>query len=211
MRHALAILISGRGSNMAAIIERAQAESWPADFCLVLANNPGAQGLKTAAEHGIPTAVLNHRDYRGRRSEYDSALAARVQSAGATLVVLAGFMRILGPEFTQPFAGRIVNIHPSLLPLYPGLNTHQRAIDAGDSVAGCTVHLVDKSLDGGRVLAQAEVPVLPGDNADTLADRVLIQEHRLYPSVVRDLIDGRLSLEEGQTSPNRQFKQEAAK
>ncbi len=211
MRHALAILISGRGSNMAAIIERAQAESWPADFCLVLANNPGAPGLQTAAEHGIPTAVLNHRDYRGRRSEFDSALAERVQSAGATLVVLAGFMRILGPGFTQPFAGRIVNIHPSLLPLYPGLNTHQRAIDAGDSVAGCTVHLVDKSLDGGRVLAQAEVPVLPGDNAHTLADRVLIQEHRLYPSVVRDLIDGRLSLEEGQTAPNRQFKQEAAK
>jgi phosphoribosylglycinamide formyltransferase-1 len=211
MRHALAILISGRGSNMAAIIERAQEESWPADFCLVLANNPEARGLKTAAEHGIPTAVLNHRDYRGRRPEYDSALAERLQSAGATLVVLAGFMRILGPGFTQPFAGRIVNIHPSLLPLYPGLNTHQRAIDAGDSIAGCTVHLVDKSLDGGRVLAQAEVPVLPGDSADTLADRVLIQEHRLYPSVVRDLIEGRLSLQEGRTSPNQQFKQEAAK
>ena len=211
MRHALAILISGRGSNMAAIIERAQVESWPADICLVLANNPGAKGLQTAAEHGIPTAVLNHRDYRGRRSEYDSALADRVQSAGATLVVLAGFMRILGPGFTQPFAGRIVNIHPSLLPLYPGLNTHQRAIDAGDSVAGCTVHLVDKSLDGGRVLAQAEVPVLPEDSADTLADRVLIQEHRLYPSVVRDLITGRLSLETGPTPSNRQFNQEAAK
>lgn len=210
MRHALAILISGRGSNMAAIIERAQAESWPADFCLVLANNPGAQGLQTAAAHGIPTAVVNHRDYRGRRPEFDAALAAQVQSAGATMVILAGFMRILGPGFTQPFSGRILNIHPSLLPLYPGLNTHQRAIDAGDSVAGCTVHLVDKSLDGGRVLAQAEVPVLPGDDSDTLADRVLIQEHRLYPTVVGDLINGRLSFEGSNTSANRQFKQEAA-
>lgn len=210
MRPSLAILISGRGSNMAAILEQARAENWAADFCLVLSNNPDAPGLQTAADHGIPTAVLNHRSYRGRRPEFDADLAARLQTAGATWVILAGFMRILGPRFTQPFAGRILNIHPSLLPLYPGLETHQRAIDAGDSVAGCTVHLVDETLDGGRRLAQAEVPVLPGDDASSLAARVLQQEHRLYPQVVRDLIQGRLGLEPA-PSGHRQHAKEAVK
>lgn len=192
MKPKLAILISGRGSNMAAILDRARSESWPADFCLVLSNRPDAAGLDYARQQGIPTAVIDHREYRGRRPEFDRAVAGALQEAGADWIILAGFMRILGPDCTGAFAGRILNIHPSLLPLYPGLNTHQRALDAGDSVAGCTVHLVDETLDGGRPLAQARVPILPGDSADSLAARVLVQEHDLYPTVIRDLIEGRI-------------------
>ena len=176
---------------MSAILDRADAERWDADFCLVLSNRPGAPGLQIAADRGIPTAVIDHRDFRGRRSEFDSALAERLHEARVDWVVLAGFMRILGPNFVRPFSGRIVNIHPSLLPLYPGLNTHQRALDAGDSLAGCTVHLVDESLDGGRPLAQARVPILPEDDAEAIAARVLVQEHILYPRVVHSLIEGR--------------------
>jgi phosphoribosylglycinamide formyltransferase-1 len=211
MRPKLAILISGRGSNMAAILRRASDEDWVADFCLVLSNEPKATGLETAEEFGIPTAVLNHRDYRGRRPDYDTDLAKILEESDASWVILAGFMRILGPAFTRPFAGRILNIHPSLLPLYPGLDTHQRALDAGDSVAGCTVHLVDETLDGGQTLAQAEVPILPGDDADALAARVLAAEHNLYPQVVRDLIGGRIVIG---TDPQRsaaKFEAEAPK
>ena len=191
MRPRLAILISGRGSNMTAILDRAVDERWDVDFCLVLSNRPDAPGLQLAAERGIPTHVIDHREFRGRRPEFDSALAQRLGKAEVDWVILAGFMRILGPNFVRPFAGRIVNIHPSLLPLYPGLNTHQRALDAGDSVAGCTVHLVDESLDGGEPLAQVRVPILPGDDAKTVAARVLVQEHVLYPRVVHALIEGR--------------------
>ena len=194
MKQRLAILISGRGSNMTAIFDAADRENWDAEFCLVVSNNSGAPGLEAAGSRGIPTAVLDHRDYRGRRAEYDAELASLLKESAADLVILAGFMRILGPNFTRPFAGRILNIHPSLLPLYPGLNTHQRAIDAGDSVAGCTVHLVDETLDGGLPLAQAQVPIFPGDDAAAVAARVLVQEHKLYPRVVRDFIEGRLGI-----------------
>ncbi|MEE2829498.1 MAG: phosphoribosylglycinamide formyltransferase [Myxococcota bacterium] len=195
MRPRVAILISGCGSNMAAILDCATREAWEADFCIVLSNRPDAPGLDLAAERGVPTAVINHRNYRGRREEFDAALAERLRSLGTDWVVLAGFMRVLGGKFTEAFAGRILNIHPSLLPLYPGLNTHQRALEAGDSIAGCTVHLVDESLDGGTILAQAQVPIRPGDDPARLAARVLEEEHKLYPRVVRALIEGRLPSE----------------
>ena len=182
----VAILISGRGSNMAAILETAEREAWDCEFCLVLSNKASAAGLELARSKGVPTDVLDHRSFgKGNRHLFDAALAERLQGAGADWVVLAGFMRILGPNFTGPFAGRILNIHPSLLPKYPGLRTHERCLEAGDDVHGCTVHLVDDSLDGGPILAQAEVPVRPGDDPETLAARVLVQEHRLYPAVVR--------------------------
>jgi phosphoribosylglycinamide formyltransferase-1 len=194
MKPRLAILISGRGSNMASILEAANRESWHAEVALVLSNKPQAGGLQTAEKLGIKTAVLDHRNFRGRREEFDAELASILQDHKINLVILAGFMRILGPNFTRPFSGRILNIHPSLLPLYPGLETHQRAIDAGDSVAGCTVHLVDETLDGGEPLAQAKVPILPGDDAEALAARVLVEEHQLYPRVVREFIDSRLKI-----------------
>ena len=189
----VAILISGRGSNMAAILTTATEQAWDVDFCLVLSNKASAGGLEVARARGIPTDVLDHRSFgRGGRDRFDAALAHRLQEAKADWVVLAGFMRVLGPGFLDPFAGRVLNIHPSLLPRHRGLHTHQRALDAGDPVHGCTVHLVDASLDGGPILAQVEVPVRPGDDADTLAARVLEQEHQLYPTVVRAAADGRL-------------------
>ncbi len=190
----VAILISGRGSNMTAILDAAQRGQWPCTFALVLSNKESAAGLVSARERGISTAVVDHRPYgRARRAEYDAALVAVLQEHRVDWVVLAGFMRILSSVFTEAFSGRILNIHPSLLPLYPGLHTHQRALDAGDLEHGCTVHLVDASLDGGPILAQARVPILPGDTADTLSDRVLVQEHRLYPAVVRAAVGGDLA------------------
>ncbi len=190
----IAILISGRGSNMTAILDAAREQGWDADFCLVLSNKPGVAGLDAARERGVPTDVLSHRSFgRGGRDRFDAALADRLELAGADWVVLAGFMRILGPNFVGRFAGRILNIHPSLLPKHRGLHTHERALDAGDAVHGCTVHLVDLSLDGGPILGQVEVPVLPDDDADALAARVLKQEHQLYPAVVRAAAEGRLS------------------
>jgi phosphoribosylglycinamide formyltransferase 1 len=189
----VAILISGRGSNMAAILAAAEAGDWPCTFGLVLSNKASAQGLQTAAQRGIPTAAVDHRPYgRARRTEYDAELVRTLREHRIDWIVLAGFMRILSSVFIDAFAGRILNIHPSLLPLYPGLHTHQRALDAGDTEHGCTVHLVDASLDGGPILAQARVPILDGDTPDTLADRVLVQEHQLYPAVVRAAVHGEL-------------------
>ncbi len=164
-----------------------------AEVALVLSNRPEAAGLEQARSFGLPTAVLDHRPYgRSRRTEFDAELALLLQAERVDWVVLAGFMRILGPEFTLPFAGRILNIHPSLLPRHPGLHTHERALEAGDTEHGCTVHLVDSSLDGGPILAQSRVPVFPNDDAETLADRVLEEEHRIYPLVVRAAVEGRL-------------------
>jgi len=186
----VAVLISGRGSNMLAIVDAARSGGWPCEF-LVLSNRKRAPGLDAARARGIATDVLSHRRYADR-GDFDAALAARLQAFGARWVVLAGFMRILGPRFVAPFAGRILNIHPSLLPRYPGLHTHRRALEAGDAEHGCTVHLVDDTLDGGPIIAQARVPVLPGDDEATLAARVLVEEHRLYPAVVKDAIEGRV-------------------
>jgi phosphoribosylglycinamide formyltransferase-1 len=175
---------------MLSILDAARSEAWDCEF-LVLSNRKRAPGLESAAARGIATAVLSHRRFADR-GDFDAALAERLVDFGADWIVLAGFMRILGPRFVTHFVGRILNIHPSLLPKFPGLHTHQRALDAGDTEHGCTVHLVDDTLDGGLILAQARVPIVSGDDADRLADRVLVEEHRLYPAVVRDAIAGRL-------------------
>ena len=191
----IVILISGGGSNMAAIVKTAQRDQWPrtlgAQVAAVISNKATAGGLEFAREHGIATAVVEHKAY-GSRDDFDAALAAvidRFEAPGApVLVVLAGFMRILTPGFVARYAGRLVNIHPSLLPAFPGLHTHQRAIDAGCQFAGVTVHQVTAELDVGPILDQAVVPVLPGDTAASLAARVLTQEHVVYPRAVAQLL-----------------------
>jgi phosphoribosylglycinamide formyltransferase-1 len=187
----IVILISGSGSNMAAIVNAARAEQWEsrwqARVAAVISNRPGAQGLEWAHEQGLATAVVDHKAH-GSREAFDAELAQVIDAHAPALVVLAGFMRILTPGFVQHYAGRLVNIHPSLLPAFPGLNTHQRAIDAGCKVAGATVHRVTAELDYGPILAQAVVPVLPDDTAERLAARVLTQEHLIYPQAVRSLI-----------------------
>jgi phosphoribosylglycinamide formyltransferase-1 len=179
----VAILISGGGSNMLALVGDMVGDH-PARPVLVASNDPGAGGLAKAAVLGIPTAVVDHRAYPSREA-FDDALAARIDAFAPDILCLAGFMRILTPGFIRRYRGRMLNIHPSLLPGYPGLNTHARALAAGDREAGCTVHEVTEDLDAGPILGQARVPVLPGDTAETLAVRVLGMEHRLYPAVLR--------------------------
>ena len=178
----IVILISGSGSNMAAIVRAAEQGHWAerlnARVAAVLSNRADAQGLEFAKSQGIPTAVLDHKAF-ATRDAFDTALKVEIDRFSPDLVVLAGFMRILTPEFVAHYAGRMLNIHPSLLPAFPGLNTHQRAIDAGCRFAGATVHQVTAELDHGQILAQAVVPVLPDDTAQTLAARVLTQEHGL--------------------------------
>lgn len=184
----VAILISGSGSNMARLIE-SMAGTHPARPVLVISNRPEAGGLRRAAAQGVPTAVIDHRAH-ATRAGFESALAAALEDARPDIVALAGFMRILSAGFVARFAGRIVNIHPSLLPAYPGLDTHARALAAGEAWAGCTVHEVTAELDAGPILGQGRVPVLPGDTAETLGARVLAMEHRLYPAVLRRLAEG---------------------
>ena len=183
----IVILISGGGSNMAAIVRTAQQQDWAGRHGIrvaaVLSNKADAKGLALAREQGIATQVLDHKAYPSREA-FDTALAQAIDAYEPSLVVLAGFMRILTPGFVDHFAGRLVNIHPSLLPAFTGLHTHQRAIDAGCRFAGCTVHEVTAELDVGPILDQAVVPVLPGDTADALAARVLTQEHLIYPRAV---------------------------
>lgn len=187
----IVILISGNGSNMAALIEAAQKEQWDdkvgACVACVISNRPGAEGLATAARYGVATQVVDHTQFESRQT-FDAALQAAIDAYQPTLVALAGFMRILTPGFAAHYARRLINIHPSLLPAFTGLNTHQRAIDAGCKVAGATVHWVTAELDHGGIVAQAVVPVLPGDTADDLAARVLGQEHLLYPLAVKSLL-----------------------
>lgn len=180
----VALLISGGGSNMVALVDSMTGDH-PARPVLVLANDPAAGGLEKARARGIPTAVVDHRPFKGDRAAFEAELLKPILNAGADLVCLAGFMRVLTAGFVGHFAGRMLNIHPSLLPKYPGLHTHQRALDAGDTQAGCTVHEVTPVLDDGPILGQARVPVWPGDTAETLAARVLVQEHALYPAVLR--------------------------
>jgi len=189
----LAILISGRGSNMQAFIEAVERRALDADIALVVSNNPDAAGLELAAQAGIDTAVVDHRDDDSREA-FDAAVVERIARAGAELVILAGFMRILTSVFITAFSGRLLNIHPSLLPKYPGLNTHQRALDAGDTEAGVTVHFVTEELDGGPPIIQARVPIEAGDTADSLAQRVIVEEHKIYPLAARWFIQGRLRL-----------------
>lgn len=179
-KHKLAVLISGRGSNMEALARAGQAPDYPAEIILVAASKANAAGLETAAAMGLPTLAIPARDHPTRDS-FDAALTAALEAHGTQAIALAGFMRILTPGFIRRWQGRIVNIHPSLLPKYPGLDTHARALAAGDAHGGCTVHIVTETLDDGPILAQAQVPILPGDTADMLAQRVLEQEHQLYP------------------------------
>jgi phosphoribosylglycinamide formyltransferase 1 len=192
----IVILISGRGSNMRSIVERCAAEGWPACVVAVISNRPGAAGLDFAQQHGIATAVLDHRAFDSREA-FDAALAQAIDAHAPDLVLLAGFMRILGNDFVQRYEGRMLNIHPSLLPAFPGLHTHRRAIDAGCKLAGATVHFVTPALDHGPIVVQAVVPVLPGDDEDKLAARVLAREHVIYPLAVRWFVTGQLRLERG--------------
>ena len=190
----LVILISGRGSNMEAILRASTAEHWPVKIAAVISNKADASGLKTAAAAGIATAVVEHKHYPDRDS-FDTALAKVIDEHAPDLVVLAGFMRILTPGFVQRYHGRLLNIHPSLLPSFPGLATHQQAIDAGVKFHGATVHFVTPVLDHGPIVEQAVVPVMDDDTEDSLAARVLQQEHIIYPRAVRDILEGRAWLD----------------
>lgn len=190
------ILISGRGSNMQAIVRAAKTEQWACRIAAVISNRPDAEGLVFAAENGIPTAVVPSRQYPSRE-DFDAALRAEIDKFAPDLVVLAGFMRILTPAFVEHYAGRMLNIHPSLLPSFPGLATHRQALAAGVKVHGATVHFVTADLDHGPIVEQAVVPVLPGDTEHDLAERVLVQEHVIYPRSVRWFIEERLTIDNG--------------
>jgi phosphoribosylglycinamide formyltransferase 1 len=192
----IVILISGRGSNMQAIVRAAKAEGWPCRIAAVISNRADAEGLAFAAQHGIATEVVVSKEFPSREA-FDARLQATIDRFAPDLVVLAGFMRILTPGFVEHYAGRMLNIHPSLLPSFPGLATHRQALAAGVKVHGVTVHFVTAELDHGPIVAQATVPVLPGDTEDTLADRVLVEEHVLYPKAVRWYVEGRLSIDNG--------------
>ena len=192
----IVIMISGRGSNMEAIVNACAREQWPAQVVAVLSNRADASGLAWARERGIATAVVDHRAFT-RREAFDAQLAEQVAGYTPDVVVLAGFMRILGAAFVQRFEGRLLNIHPSLLPLFPGLHTHQRALDAGCKVAGAPVHFVTAELDHGPIVIQAVVPVLAGDDETALAARVLQREHIIYPRAVGWFVQGQLRIRAG--------------
>jgi phosphoribosylglycinamide formyltransferase-1 len=190
------VLISGRGSNLQALIDAVTAQDFPAEIALVISNVPDAYGLERARKADIPTLVIRHRDYPARES-FDAALDSALREAGVELVCLAGFMRLLGGEFVRAWEGRIVNIHPSLLPAFKGLHVHEQALAAGVRISGCTVHYVIAELDSGPAIVQAAVPIVPGDTPDTLAARVLEAEHRIYPEALRLIAEGRVGLQNG--------------
>ena len=190
----LVILISGRGSNMEAIVRACSREAWPAQVAAVIASRPDAAGLAFAASHGIATAVVDHRQFPERES-FDTALARQIDAFAPDLVVLAGFMRVLTSSFVDHYAGRMLNVHPSLLPSFAGLKTHQQALDAGVRLHGASVHFVTSQLDHGPIVVQSAVPVLNGDDAAALAERVLATEHMIYPRAVRWFVEGRLALD----------------
>lgn len=189
------VLLSGRGSNFKALLEA----DLPVTFTAAISNRPDAAGLEHARAHGIPTVALDHKHFASREA-FDEALIAEIDEAGADLVVLAGYMRILTKAFVERYAGRLINIHPSLLPSFPGLRTHESALREGVKIHGCTVHFVTAELDHGPIIIQAAVPVLPGDTADALAARVLAQEHRIYPQAVCWFAEGKLSITDGRVN-----------
>jgi formyltetrahydrofolate-dependent phosphoribosylglycinamide formyltransferase len=193
-----AVLISGRGSNMAALVEAAAAPDYPAEIVLVLSNKPDAAGLATAAAHGIATMAIDHRPFGRDRAAHEAAVDAALRAHGVEIVCLAGYLRLLSPFLVSRWSGRMLNIHPSLLPAYKGLHTHERVLAAGETRHGCSVHLVTEDLDSGPVLAQAEVPVLPGDTPEVLAARVLAAEHDLYPRALAAFASGDQSPSRGQ-------------
>jgi formyltetrahydrofolate-dependent phosphoribosylglycinamide formyltransferase len=180
------VMISGRGSNMQALVAAAQAADYPAEIVVVVSNRPDADGLLVAAALGVAAVAVDHRPYGQDREAHERAMDAALRGAGVEAIAMAGYMRVLTPWFVAAWADRMLNIHPSLLPAYPGLDTHARAIQAGDAEAGCTVHKVIVGVDEGPILGQARVPILPGDDAKRLAARVLLAEHRLYPAVLAD-------------------------
>ncbi len=188
-----AIFISGRGSNMMALVEAAKASDFPAEFALVVSNDPAAAGLEWAAKHGIATLGVDHRQYKGDREAHERVIDAELRAAGIEFICLAGYMRILTPWLVEQWNGRMINIHPALLPHFKGLHTHERAIEAGHEEHGATVHWVTPGVDEGEVIAQARVPVMPHDTAETLAARVLVEEHRLYPEAVRRVLSQSLA------------------
>jgi phosphoribosylglycinamide formyltransferase-1 len=190
----LVVLLSGSGSNLQAFIDAFKNKQLPnTEICAVISNKADAFGLVRAQQAGITTACIDHKQF-ANREDFDAALQAKIDEFDADLVILAGFMRILTPGFVRHYLGRLINIHPSLLPKYPGLHTHQRAIDAGDKEAGATVHFVTEELDGGPPIIQAKIPIFDGDDAATLADRVLSKEHTIYPLAAQWFAEGRLSL-----------------
>jgi phosphoribosylglycinamide formyltransferase 1 len=195
-RRRVAILISGRGSNMVSLIEAAGSPDFPAEIALVLSNRPEAAGLERAKEAGIAICVIDHRAHP-TREDFEQAMDAALASHDIAFICLAGFMRVLTDWFVERWAGRMINIHPSLLPLFRGTHTHRRALEEGVLVHGCTVHFVVPELDAGPIVAQAVVPVVPGDTEESLAARVIVQEHRLYPRALRTICDGSARLENG--------------
>jgi len=196
MKKSVGILISGRGSNMRSLIAAAGEPGYPAEIALVVSNNGKAEGLGYAAEADIPTCVVPHKAFVSRE-EFDRAVNAVLDNAGVEIVCLAGFMRILSDWFTRKWAGRLVNIHPSLLPLFKGVHVHEQVLAAGVRVSGCTVHFVVPELDAGPIIAQASVPVMLDDTPETLAARVLAEEHKIYPAALKLLAEGRVRLENG--------------
>ncbi|HEX3672770.1 MAG TPA: phosphoribosylglycinamide formyltransferase [Rhizomicrobium sp.] len=194
----VAVLISGRGSNLSALIDAAKAPDYPAEIALVFSNREDAGGLAVARDAGIPTVVISHKDFASRE-EFDAAIDAALRAAGITLIAEAGFMRIHSEWFVKRWEGRMINIHPSLLPAFPGIRVHQQALDAGVKVSGCTVHFMVPELDAGPIIAQAAVPVLPGDTVETLAARILVEEHRMYPEALRKVAEGRVVLRDGKS------------
>jgi phosphoribosylglycinamide formyltransferase-1 len=195
MRKRVAILISGRGSNMAALIAAAQARDYPAEIALVLSNRPDAAGLATAARAGVATAVLDHKPYGKDRAAFETALQRILDDHAIALICLGGFMRLFTPAFVQRWHGRMLNIHPSLLPSFPGLDPHGQALRAGVKISGATVHFVIPETDAGPIVAQAAVPVAEGDSVETLAARVLDVEHRIFPLALKLLAEGRLRVD----------------
>lgn len=197
-RRKVAILISGRGSNMTALIDAAAERDYPAEIVAVISDNSDAKGLSVATARGIPIHAIPRADFASKAA-HEEAIDATLAGSGAEFVALAGFMRLLSPAFAEKWHGRMINIHPSLLPLFRGLNTHQRVLEAGMRVHGCTVHFVTPDMDGGPVIAQAVVPVLIDDNEDRLTARVLKAEHRLYPLALRMIAEGKARMESGRT------------
>lgn len=187
MKRRVAILISGRGSNMAALIAAARD---PVEIALVISNQPDAPGLALARDAGVPVQAIDHRPFKRDRVAHEAAIDAALSDARADIVCLAGYMRLLTPRLIEPWQGRMLNVHPSLLPAFPGLHTHERALEAGVKLHGCTVHIVTQTMDEGPILAQAAVPVLPGDTPGSLAARVLVQEHRIYPLAMHSFATG---------------------
>jgi phosphoribosylglycinamide formyltransferase 1 len=195
-RTRVGVLISGRGSNLKALLDACAAADFPAKIVTVVSNRPDAGGVEHARAAGVASEVVDHKAFAGRDA-FEAAVTRALESAGVEIVCLAGFMRVVGAGFVRHWQGRMINIHPSLLPLFPGLDTHARALAAGLRLHGCTVHFVSEEVDGGAIVGQAAVPVLPGDDPESLAARVLQAEHRLYPACLRLLAEGRVRLEDG--------------